>query len=201
MQAAHKQFEKNENKYPHYHLKDVFPWDADLPVPLVFVTEALKESNEDWEDKVIGKAEKYLLKTFDGTYITNLKASLKDRKISEKLEGGILTILKTQIPIITLEDKHLVGESYSATEDAATLFVRINTGGTRLEGEELIYSMYSMYKTVFPGSKEIVEDAGAGFIAPSRIITLISRIVLTDIGTSNQEGIKKKFDCSKKGIV
>lgn len=186
---------ENANKYfygtyPHYNLKNVFPWDAVLPVPLVFLIEAiLDESTEKWNEKVIRNARQFLshirLHYFDDTttYISKLEESLNDKNISTKIEAGIKTVLETKIPVIILNQKQLEDESFTANSDASTLFVRINTLGTPLNGEELIYSIF---KTAFPKSKEIVESAGTDFIAPSRIITLISRILLTEFSTKGK---------------
>ena len=44
---------------------------------------------------------------------------------------------------------------------------------TYISGEELIYSIY---KATFPESKELVEEIGTSFIAPSKIINIFSRL-------------------------
>lgn len=59
-----------------------------------------------------------------------------------------------------------------------TLFVRLNSGGTQLEGDELIYSIY---KAVCPSTKELVESIGSNIIPPSKIISLASRLVLSNL--------------------
>jgi Protein of unknown function DUF262 len=176
---------KIENeRYPQFTLKYVYPWIAEFPVPVVFLIEAINESKENWKEKLIEKCDKHLshirLKNSDEAinYITQLKEILSDINNTEKIKIGIERLNQAAIPIITLKRKQLEEEANNASADDSTLFVRINTLGTPLNGEELIYSIF---KAVFPKSKEIVEDAGAGFIAPSRIIALISRIILTDI--------------------
>ncbi|MEI6487748.1 MAG: DUF262 domain-containing protein [Bacteroidota bacterium] len=187
---ANEKFIITGDKYPHYKLKDVFPWEAELPIPLIFLIDSIKVGKDNWIDRVIEKSEKHLshikLKHFENsdTYVSKLREALSNENFVERIINGIHTILNTKIPIIILTNKNITEESSSASEDASTLFMRINTTGTRLEGEELIYSMY---KTVFPKSKELVEAAGAGFIAPSRITTIISRIVLTDISIRKKE--------------
>jgi len=192
---ANEQFKKNEEKkeYPHYNLKDVYPWYAELPIPFVFLIEALTSFPDKWQEKVIEKSKAHLkhitveyknANNEKTTFLGKLEDALKEKNIVEKIEKGIEIIKQTQIPIITLPTNQSLHESNSTTGNASTLFVRINTSGTPLQGEELIYSMY---KTEFKESKEIVEAAGAGFIAPSRIITLISRIVQTDIARQKSE--------------
>jgi len=177
--------EENNSKsnYTEYDLKYVYPLEANLPVPIVFLIEAVNEHKKNWKDNLIKKCETHLthIKLWhynnETIYIDKLNQLLNDNGISKKIEDSIRWLMSTRIPVIALEKEQLEEESNSI-EDASTLFVRINTAGTPLRGEELIYSMY---KTAFPESKEIVEQAGAGFIAPSRIINHISRIVSTDL--------------------
>ena len=68
-------------------------------------------------------------------------------------------------------------DNKDTSSDESTLFVRLNSQGTRIEGEEL---MYSMYKAVLPESKELVESIGINIIPPSRTITLTSRLILSE---------------------
>lgn len=179
---AIEEFSKLEGKYTEYNLKDVYPWDATLPVPLAFLIQAFTNDELVFEEKKETLIEnckklKYIVLK-DGTpYIEKVKDMLNQDGFLKKMQSAFKIINTTYIPIITLKDGQLSKQADNI-EDASTLFVRINTAGTPLQGEELIYSMY---KTAFPQSKDIVESAGAGFIAPSRIISHISRIVSTDI--------------------
>lgn len=188
---AMEKFDETGHKYPQYDLKDVFPIKAELPVPMNFLIAAIRDFSENWKDKLIENCKEHLfhnnVKIADEVtnYFEKLHEILNDEKTYLNIESAIKNLMQTRIPVISLNKKQLEDESITANADASTLFVRINTAGTGLFGEELIYSMY---KTVFPESKDVVEKAGVGFIAPSRIITLISRIALTDILTkSNQE--------------
>lgn len=56
-----------------------------------------------------------------------------------------------------------------------SLFVRINSAGTPLQGEELIYSTF---KAIWPDSQGLVEEIGANaFVRPATLVALTGRLV------------------------
>ena len=63
-----------------------------------------------------------------------------------------------------------------------TLFVRINSSGTTLTGDDLIYSIY---KSLFPDAKNLIENIGLNFITPTQVLSLVSRIVASDLDNKN----------------
>lgn len=171
----------DKGTYPLYNLTNVYPWKADMPVPMAFLIQV--NSNINWKEELIAICKNHLAgiklgNSAEPNYISKLETVLKDNEVCENIKYAITRLETTRIPIITLEHTTINKEPDDINEDSSTLFVRMNTSGSILGGEELIYSMY---KTAFPKSKEIVEKAGTGFIAPSRIINHISRIVSTDL--------------------
>lgn len=62
-----------------------------------------------------------------------------------------------------------------------TLFIRVNSAGTPLVGEELIYSIL---KSIWPDAPKFVEELSTRFMMPSRLVILLSRLILarTDAG-------------------
>lgn len=182
---AMKKFEL-KGKYPHYNLKDVYPTKAEMPVPMAFLIEAIFNPKLNWKDGLMQLCKNYLIEinlgdSTEKNYINKLEKTLTNGDVCENIKNAIIRLKSTQIPIIELQ-RNIIEEESNSIEDSSTLFVRINTSGTVLGGEELIYSMY---KTAFPDTKKIVEQAGAGFIAPSRIITLISMIALMEINVKD----------------
>jgi len=67
------------------------------------------------------------------------------------------------------------GDSKQDAQDAIeSLFIRINSHGTPLEGDDLIYSIY---KSIWPQLEETVETIGKkAHVRPSRLISLLSRL-------------------------
>lgn len=173
-------FRKNpDNKgcgYTSFKNTTVFPFDASFPLPLVFFIFS------DNAEQVIEKAEKYLPGYFctkSGGF-SNKKEFLEKLKTTQKDNiDEILLIVKKisskKINYDVVADNVLKEEE---TNENPTLFVRINSSGTTLAGDDLIYSIY---KATFPESKDLVENIGMGFITPIQTISLASRLVWSEL--------------------
>jgi hypothetical protein len=173
-----------ENGYTTYSLKNVFPYDSYLPVPLAFLISSVQSKN--WQETLIKLCkeklpEKYIKPNhLRGNYIEQLKLKITSDKIDTSIIDAIKNLSETEIPCIITRREVLESEDEQAGEDP-TLFVRLNTKGTPLSGEELIYSMY---KAAFPNAKNLVERIGAGFIAPSVVVSLFSRLALSELNNN-----------------
>jgi hypothetical protein len=95
---------------------------------------------------------------------------------------------QVEIPALILPKSVLQNQTEEIGSEESTLFVRLNRSGTRLDGEGLIYSMY---KSIYKESENIVKCAPS-FIAPSKTISLLSRLVLSSIN-NNQYTNKISF--------
>src|SRR5690606_27106816 len=60
---------------------------------------------------------------------------------------------------------------------SASLFIRVNAGGTPLEGEEL---MYSILKAIWPEAPAVIDQLSYRLAAPPRLVMLIARLVLAE---------------------
>jgi hypothetical protein len=169
-------------------LRYFWPWDAKLPVPFAFLRQATE--TEDWKGR---------LKVLCREYFPNLttKYLTKGKDFSEELDKFLETnsrageiykrmqgLAKRSLPGLPVPRETLQrtspGNSRAADEDSdeiETLFVRINSAGTPLAGEELIYSIY---KSIFPGTIKIVEGTKPAFLQPSRLISIAIRVVLAE---------------------
>ena len=181
-------FRKNPNNqvigYTKFENTSVFPYDCSYPIPLSFFLEAENAT------EVLKMVEKYLpdyIKTKRGDF-QNKEEFIQ--KLNNDLKVNINEILN-QIKCIKLIEIHanVVSEEVvqqENQEENPTLFQRINSSGTTLSGDDLIYSIY---KTIFPGTKDIVEGIGLSFIPPTQVISLITRIAVSD--TENDRFVKK----------
>lgn len=165
-----------EKPYTTWSPEERFPYDSYLPIPLSF----LLESDKGME--VIGMCKKYL---GDGIGTKHYPADIYFQRLEEAMPQieNLLTIIHEKlflckIPAIVLSQELLLDSTDQEGENESTLFVRLNRGGTQIDGEELIYSIY---KSIFPQSKDLVENMGNSIFAPSRIITLVTRLALSDI--------------------
>jgi hypothetical protein len=171
--------------YTKFSSKNTFPFDAYLPVPLVFLANALKSKN--WKDSLITLCKENLpcdyIKTkkmedkSQGKYIEILSEVINGDKVSDLLIDSIENLNNIEIPCSIVPKYVLEAEDEQSGEDP-TLFVRLNSQGTKIEGEELIYSIY---KASFPNSKKLVENVGCGFILPSKVINMVSRMAWSEM--------------------
>ena len=175
-----------EIRYTQFPLTQVYPYDADLPVPLPFVLNAIKDEKENWKEKLIKMCEKKLSTNLKTKYFEENENYIEKIKIIDFNSGHLKNIFNAvtnlkniNIPGLMVSKKVLLEDDKT---DDPTLFIRFNRAGTRIAGEEL---MYSIYKAILPETKDLVEKIGADYIAPSRIISLVSRIVLSEIEKSS----------------
>ena len=166
----------NNGGYTSFKNTTTFPFDASYPIPLAFIIES-KNS-----DEVIEKVAEHL-----PDYFSTLRGGFKDKNEFISL---LKTELKPELDDIFENVKHLdqlliksniiedrVLQEENETENP-TLFVRINSSGTTLNGDDLIYSIY---KAIFPEAKTLMENIGLDFITPTQVLSLASRIVASDL--------------------
>jgi hypothetical protein len=166
----------NRGGYTTFRNTTTFPFDAWFPLPLVFFLEANSV------DEIIEKAQQQLpdyFKTLRGNFEnkeafitllkTNLKQELKD------IWHDVLSTTSISIKSNIIEDKILNEENEQVNP---TLFVRINSSGTTLTGDDLIYSIY---KSILPKAKDFIENCGLDFVAPTHVLSLALRIVASNI--------------------
>ncbi|KAA6337058.1 hypothetical protein EZS27_014832 [termite gut metagenome] len=173
-------FKKNPDNtncgYTSFRNTSVFPYDASFPLPLSFFIES--ENVE----QVLEKVKAYLpdyLRTKHGGF------EGKDdffKILKTELSGEIEDILDSakKLKARTINYDVVSNDVLKEEEDVEnpTLFVRINSSGTTLSGDDLIYSIY---KATFPETKDLVEKAGMNFIAPTQVISLASRIAWAEL--------------------
>ena len=155
------------------------PWDAHFPMPLPVLLSSDLNSFEKWSRNIYLFIEQHLteIKTkYSGDALvnyTNIEAFL------EELYKVVLRAKQVLIPEILVRKDILEENEEHANEDSddAALFVRLNSEGTRITGEELIYSLL---KSTFPEAKELVEKIDVKYIAPSKIVNLFARLSLME---------------------
>jgi hypothetical protein len=174
--------EDEKKGYTQFSFLHVFPYDSTLPVPLSFLISSIKCN--DWKNNLLKLCKEanfpsnYIrTKHLIGNYIEKLSAFIEDDNINDTIFQAIKNLEKINIPSIITNKEVLESEEEQTGEDP-TLFVRLNSAGTPIAGEELLYSIY---KATYPNSKELVESIGIDFIPPSRVISLTSRLALSEI--------------------
>ncbi len=191
-------------RYLELPLTHFWPWDAKLPVPFAFLLKSIRD--DDWKCRLTSLCTRHFptLKTkhpSSGTYTKRLEEFLA-RPAADMLRIRIANIIEsTQVPVLKIasevfEDSKGTSvprstkrdEEEEVPDEIETLFVRINSAGTPLAGEELIYSIY---KSILPETIDLVERVGGTFIVPSRLISLANRIVQADMQREGQPRQRK----------
>lgn len=155
------------------------PWDAHLPIPLFILLKSNLSSFEEWSKDIEVFISHHLqaIKTKHSEGYVDYKGIEDNLKVVYK---AIVRATKILIPEIVVHQEALEEKEEHVNEDSddATLFVRLNSEGTRISGEELIYSLL---KSKFPKAKELVEKIDVKYIAPSRIVNLFARLSLMEV--------------------
>ena len=170
----------NQGTYTNLRATERFPYDSNIPIPLSFLLESATKENSKhdlltlcrhWipeELKTRG------LQQSEENYYIQLEKQLETKEMDCLMDTAKSILEKMCFPTIQLSDKILLEEDSS--EDP-TLFVRLNSQGTKVSNEDL---MYSLFKSIYPKSKELVDTIGLSFIPPSRVILLTARLVLSE---------------------
>lgn len=176
-----------------------FPYDATIPVPLSFFLDAenddqLYQTITNWPlwERIKLKLKDYIHKNTnriakedDPQMLNNNEKFLKER--IRKIYADIKQMLNHQeIPALYMDDvlesskynevDQKTNEDQNAEQEheVENLFVRLNSGGTPLRGEELNYSI--LKSKIDSKTQEKVEKACEYFITPARFITVAFRL-------------------------
>ncbi|PTQ88239.1 uncharacterized protein DUF262 [Agitococcus lubricus] len=173
-------------------LSHVWPWDAEAPIPLAFLINAIKVGGD--IIKNLRQELNQLPFWSKNTAILANNEPLRDKlesifdakntKLKSRLDF-IINILKN---ICSPEEKgitvqllpsHDNPESHDEHIDPIeTLFVRINSSGTRLEGEELMYSLLKSAWRDAPQAIGKLQPNNKQWVSPARLALLITRMNL-----------------------
>ena len=175
-----KQHSNNNGGYTSFKNSTVFPYDCNFPIPLCFFIES------DNIENVISNCELHLPDFFStkrggfknkADFLNTLKTNLSDElnNVLYDIQRAKTISIKSNI----IDDRVLNEENES---ENPTLFVRINSAGTTLTGDDLIYSIY---KATFPDAKNLIENVGLNFVSPTQVLSLVSRIVSSDLDNNN----------------
>ncbi len=171
-----KQHPENNTGYTSFKNNTVFPYDCSYPLPLSFFIESANIA------ELIDKAERHLPE-----YISTKNGGFNNRHsfielLKTDLSGELYDIFEAVKSTNNLTIKSNIIENRVLNEENDTenpvLFVRINSAGTTLTGDDLIYSIY---KSLFPEAKNLIENIGLNFISPTQVLSLVSRIVASDM--------------------
>lgn len=167
------------NHYVRPRPEEMQPIKAAYPIPVSLLLNAFEN----------GTINKEKLKTdvslCKGTWVEKILEKLEDPEFDmEDISNGIATALNTTVLALQAPSELLSSSCQEANNDDRPditniehLFQRLNQQGTRLDGEELIYSLIKAYWPEICGS---IDEISKNRMPCSKLATLAFRVVFTE---------------------
>jgi len=201
--------------YTKFNITTVFPYDSYFPIPLSFLlsTNRILNSSKnfiEWKSNVIFLCESFIpeyIKTKNSLFSNKNEylSILRSDEYNCILNDVYQDINKKEVEIKPIFCNMVKLESLDETETESsedpTLFIRLNSSGTPLSGDELIYSIY---KATFPHTKDLIEKIGIDYIKPTQIISIVTRIILSELNGGKfikKQGVKEFQEKIRKDDV
>lgn len=187
-----------ESKRPtELPLMHTWPWDAKAPVPVPLLIEAILAGGDTaanllkalatlpfWQnEQAVNSTGNWQALVADA--LAGANPSLQER--FDHLVDGMRPALGDKpayrVPVIVVPQIAASGpldarlEAATRQDPIETLFIRINAGGTPLEGEEL---MYSTLKSIWPEAPAVIDALSSRLASPARLVMLIARLILAE---------------------
>ena len=178
----------------HFSLTETWPFEANLPIPLFCLLEAVEKSSDG--DTFVNET----LANFNTTDFSFRKSFYeKFNKVAANYLRSTLFPAFKALKDYTITCNHLPKEvmEIETTVDAAAqttlevLFTRLNTGGTAISRDDLNYSAIKAY---WPSIKDVNDALAEKYMNPAKLVMLAFRLALTsdeDKGLKNEMPIKQ----------
>jgi hypothetical protein len=104
---------------------------------------------------------------------------------------------ENSVPIVTIDDDITTAEQARSIKEILEIFVRVNSGGTRLSQSDL---MFSLIKTKWVGARDrfdalLAEVVGAGFVQVDKDFLIRGLLTVADVPTKfDVEVIERHWD-------
>ncbi|MFC3625188.1 DUF262 domain-containing protein [Vogesella amnigena] len=169
-----------------------WPWDAIAPVPVAALITACQEGHiidnlEEALDLVLPHWAK--IQTRFGLLKDSLHVSLSAEATRGKLLRFQNAIERYRLPaqVVDIEETRpatsVHGDPFRP-DPTETLFIRLNAGGTPLQGEDLIYSII---KAIWPDAAQMIDKIPYRFMTEARTAMLIARLALVKADSEGNE--------------
>jgi hypothetical protein len=156
------------------------PWDAHYPVPLFMLLKANSTTYDQWRNELLKSISSHLVGV-ETSYGEVSYDQVEESWLCDiyKAVQSAMELLLPEIPV----NKRVIAEDddLSDSVEDATLFIRLNAEGTRISGQELIYSLL---KAEFPEAKKLVEEIDLRFVAPTKLVNIFIRFVIISLNSN-----------------
>ena len=160
-------------------LHDTWPIKASRPIPLQFFLDAPVDSEDAFVKYIISKCGQQEC-MFRGLFVNPVTEADKERIASFYDAFSRLKDYSISCNLLTrnvLENETSVANNEGGVTTLETLFTRLNTGGTRITQEDLIYSAIKAY---WPEIKDKNGSIAERYMPPAKLVMLAFRLALTE---------------------
>ena len=198
---AIKEFGLNGTIYTtSFSLSDTWPIKASKPIPLYCFANANRESEDLFLQSVI---DNFANSGFSNRNHVINSLTEENRQYIRTLHQVFKKLDKYEIVCNHLTKEVLENETdISAEADGEStaleiLFTRLNTGGTTISRDDLLYSSIKAY---WPEIKESIDRESKSYMDPARLVNLVFRLMLSVEGENlgNQPSLKKIRTIAKR---
>lgn len=170
-----------------------WPWDSVAPVPAAAMLEAARDGAdvaalERALDRIVPHWRRIRTRWSATGALETVVRSASTAVILERLRH---TLDRYQVPAQTIanlltRESVLPDDGQLRPDPAETLFVRVNSGGTPLQGEEL---MYSIAKAIWPSTPGMIRKIRNRFFSEARATLLIARLATVEDGQKDAPAV------------
>lgn len=167
------------------YTSEMYPYFANVPMPMGWVMDAFMNSEDEigfvegvkkWAEKIPMADLRQRIETFLNSNPTRMYI----------IYDGLKRVFNSRVVAVN-SPKEIVEEAPCSDGQYTIehLFARINRQGTRLDGEELVYSTIKSY---WPEIEDVVNQCAKGRMLCSRMLTLALRLYFTQNSESHWSG-------------
>jgi len=170
-----------------------WPWESVAPVPVAAVLAAASAGADaaaliNALDRIIPHWREIRTRRSDNS---SLEAQVRSASTAVILKRLRQTLDRYCVPAQTVSnllsgDMGQVDDDQVRPDPTETLFIRLNSGGTPLQGEELIYSIA---KAIWPSAPNLIQKIRNRFFSEARATLLIARLAMVEDGKAEAPAV------------
>ena len=185
------------------NLLETYPYKSKFPIPLAYILTSIDKNKEVFVPNVISKCKNSNCQTWGAKFWNNENKTKLEKWLDSNFET-LLSLVDYKLPFSLLPKNTIDNEDQientneSSQTDLEVLFQRLNTGGTQISRDDL---MYSAIKAYWGSIKDKNEELAKGLMSPQNLIQILFRLILTEINDADRFeatlSIKKIRELSK----
>jgi len=168
---------RTSEKGRRMYTSETYPYCAEVPMPMGWVIDSFEHSKN--EQEFMGYLSKWAQKIpFEDLRLKVVSACGLGGQAFHNVYEGLSRVFASRVVAMNAPKEIVEEEPWTDGQSTIEhLFTRINRQGTRLDGEELVYSTIKSY---WPEIEGVISKCANGRMACSRMLSLSLRLYFTD---------------------